>query len=301
MVRFLGLGMAAFGLFGGFLVSAAYAQPSRINPKVIYGEDDRRDLFDSRNDPRFVDWARSTAIVVRRADLEVDSQSNSYRLPMDTFGSMQNLCASEPFLNQPSPGFCSAFLVGSDLLVTAGHCMRSADACSGTSFVFNFGYDYQGRDLSSIDGNDVYHCQAVVAQRLDGGNGQDYAVLKLDRQVVGREPLKLRRTGAVRPGEGVTVIGHPSGLPTKITSGAKVRVNAAEAPYFVANLDTYGGNSGSAVFNTATGEVEGILVRGETDFTYQGACAVSNRCTDSGCRGEDVSKSSTFLRYVPAN
>jgi S1-C subfamily serine protease len=297
MSRILGLGISGIGLLAVMLSS----QLTYAGSKVIYGEDDRRDLYDSRNDPRFVELAKSTAIVVKRTDLELDGPSKSYHLPMDTFGSMQNLCASEPFFDQPSPGFCSGFLVGADLFVTAGHCIRSADLCSGTSFVFNFGYDHQGRDLNAIEEDDVYHCQSIVAQKLEGGTGRDYAVVKLDRPVVGREPVKLRRSGVVRPGEGVTVIGHPSGLPTKITSGAKVRVNAADAPYFVANLDTYGGNSGSAVFNTATGEVEGILVRGETDFVYQGGCAVSNHCAEGACRGEDVSKASTFIQYIPAN
>jgi S1-C subfamily serine protease len=293
MLKILGLGITVVGLLS--------SQLSLAGSRVIYGEDDRRDLFDSRNDPRFLELAKSTAIVVKRADLQVDSQSKSYHLPMDTFGAAQNLCPTEPFFDQPTPGFCSGFLVGDDLFVTAGHCIRTANDCEGTSFVFNFGYDHQGRDLNTIEQDDVYHCQSIVAQKLEGGQGKDYAVVKLDRAVVGREPVKLRRSGALRPGEGVTVIGHPSGLPTKITSSAKVRANASEAPFFVANLDTYGGNSGSAVFNTTTGDVEGILVRGETDFVYRGGCAISNHCTESGCRGEDVSKASTFIQYVPAN
>ncbi|MFN8369647.1 MAG: S46 family peptidase [Bacteriovoracaceae bacterium] len=81
------------------------------------------------------------------------------------------------------------------------------------------------------------------------------------------------------------------GLPTKISDGANVRTNN-NPKYFVANLDTYGGNSGSAVFNTKTGEVEGILVRGENDYVYDSAqgCRVSNKCTNAGCRGEDVTR-----------
>ena len=35
--------------------------------------------------------------------------------------------------------------------------------------------------------------------------------------------------------------------------------------WFMANLDSFEGNSGSAVFNELTGEVEGILVRGKPD------------------------------------
>ena len=42
--------------------------------------------------------------------------------------------------------------------------------------------------------------------------------------------------------------------------------------------------------NETTGEVEGILVRGETDFVYKNSCRVSNVCADDGCRGEDVTR-----------
>ena len=69
--------------------------------------------------------------------------------------------------------------------------------------------------------------------------------------------------------------------------------------YFVANLDTYGGNSGSAVFNTDTGLVEGILVRGENDFVYSNGCRVSNVCPAPGCRGEDVTKISELANLIP--
>ncbi len=71
------------------------------------------------------------------------------------------------------------------------------------------------------------------------------------------------------------VIGHPSGLPTKVADGAQVCTQ--KGTHFSANLDTYGGNSGSAVFNAKTNEVVGILVRGANDYTYD----MGRRCTIS--------------------
>lgn len=49
----------------------------------------------------------------------------------------------------------------------------------------------------------------------------------------------------------------PAGLPQKIAGGAKVR--SIQTGFFVANLETDGGNSGSAVFNLSNGVIEGIL------------------------------------------
>jgi len=268
------------------------------SPRVIYGEDDRRDLFDSHNDPKLIELARSTAILVRKSDLKPEAQQ--FRLPKDTFGVSQGLCESEPFFEQPTPGFCSGFLVGDDLFVTAGHCITDAGMCAGVSMIFDYGYDQQGKDLSTVDADNVYYCKSIVSRAQGSGNGKDYAVVKLDRPVVGREPLKLRREGTISKGDPVTVIGHPSGLPTKITSGAKVRTNDSNLPYFVANIDSYGGNSGSAVFNTSNGEVEGILVRGETDFINRNGCMVSNKCAEGACRGEDVTKADVYARFIPA-
>jgi hypothetical protein len=89
-------------------------------------------------------------------------------------------------------------------------------------------------------------------------------------------------------------------LPLKVAGGAKVRSNSSPG-YFVANLDTYGGNSGSAVFNAQTLKVEGVLVRGETDFNDSGSCTVSNRCSDSSCRGEDVTRIASVIPFIPKN
>jgi S1-C subfamily serine protease len=290
------------GVFRIAVAGCLIALPIKAAPqdRVIYGEDNRLDLFDSGNTPMQLELARSTAIIVRNSNLTRVGASDKFSLPGDTFGASQHLCASEPFFDQPTPGFCSGFLVGEDLFVTAGHCIVDETACKATALVFGYGYDHQGKDLSTVSADDVFHCQSIVGRVQNPGRSDDFAVIKLDRAVVGREPLKIRRTGQIKVGDGVTVIGHPMGLPTKIASGANVRSAAADLPYFVANLDTYGGNSGSAVFNTTTGEVEGILVRGETDLVSNGACNVSKKCADGSCRGEDVTKASIFVQYIPA-
>ena len=71
-----------------------------------------------------------------------------------------------------------------------------------------------------------------------------------------------------------------------------------EKAIFTANLDTYGGNSGSPVFNSETHEVEGILVRGDTDFVPLGKCMVSAVCPTNGCIGEDCTRVSEFLDHL---
>lgn len=276
--------------------SSAARPPAGIHPSVIYGDDNRKDIYDTDN-TLFRTLAESTVALFNRVDVIEDGSRKTAKLVTENFGDAFRLCADEPFRDQPSGAFCSGSLVGDDLVMTAGHCVRGSSACSSVRFVFGFAIRQQGVMPEEVPIEDVFSCQQVVA-REELSNGADYAVIRLDRPVRKYRPLEINRSGDPAPGAPLVVIGHPSGLPTKVSDGARVR-DASPDGYFVANLDTYGGNSGSAVINTETGLAEGILVRGEQDFTWRGSCQVSNRCPDDGCRGEDVTKVSSLARYIP--
>jgi subtilisin-like proprotein convertase family protein/V8-like Glu-specific endopeptidase len=266
-----------------------------IHDKVIYGDDDRKDPYQV-DQVRIRNWADSTVALIKNNSLNLQGNGN-YGVSPTTYGQSMGLCPQEPFFHQTSAAFCSGSLVGEDLVLTAGHCIQNTTDCASTSLVF--GYDAKdGKDPAlEVKGTNVYRCSRVVKQILEGA-GTDFTVIQLDRKVVGHAPLPLRRQGVVSVGDSLTVIGHPSGLPTKIAGGGMVR--SVNDKYFVSNLDTYGGNSGSAVFNTVTGEIEGVLVRGDSDFSSQSGCYVSRRCPADGCRGEDVTRASQIVSYVPA-
>ncbi|MNT21994.1 Trypsin [compost metagenome] len=207
-----------------------------------------------------------------------------------TLENEMRVCSSEPYAQQPAVGNCSGSLVGEDLIATAGHCVGASD-CRGYSVVFGYRMQNSTTAVLSVPESEVYGCKTVVAREYT--NNQDYALVQLDRKVTNHRPLTLAKT-PVGAGDEIYVIGHPSGLPTKIADGARVRSLASG--FFRTNLDTYGGNSGSAVFSAETNEVVGILVRGESDFKYanNNQCRVSNVCAEDGCRGEDV----TNISYI---
>ncbi len=292
MIKFATFSLACWTIL------AAFAHPAlaRTNLEVIYGDDDRKDLFDPDANPEMVDAARSTAALVHREQLQTSS-GNMSRLPTDTFGDAYGLCETEPFREQPNPAFCSGFLVAPDVFVTAGHCITNATDCAGTAMVFGFGYATRGQDVTLVKQSDVFYCKEILDRKQNSETKSDYAVVRLDRAVPGRAPLHFRQEGLLDTGAEVTVIGHPAGLPTKVAGGARVRTSD-NVPFFVANTDTYGGNSGSAVLNGRTGEVEGVLVRGENDFETQGGCMVSKHCASNGCRGEDVTRATEFAPAV---
>ncbi|WP_413613472.1 trypsin-like serine peptidase [Bdellovibrio sp. HCB-110] len=259
-----------------------------ITPKVIYGDDNRVDVYQvERADIR--DVADSTVALIPTRSI-VNNGNGMVKILSSQYGQEMNLCTDEPFFDQPTAANCSGSLVGDDLIATAGHCVSNSD-CSKYAFVFGFKMADAKTAPESVSASEVYNCKEIVAREYT--SAQDYALVRLDRPVRGHRPLTLQQT-PVQPGDAIYVVGHPSGLPTKYADGAGVR--SQQGTYFQANLDTYGGNSGSAVFNARTNEVVGILVRGAADFTYDRArkCTASAKCTDDGCRGEDV----TNISYI---
>lgn len=274
---------------------ASSAFSSGETPTVIYGDDDRLDLYAVQN-VRQKQLADSTVALVKAEHLTLNA--TGYDIESETLGTSMGLCEKERFFTQPNAGFCSGSLVGDDLIITAGHCITGQGDCDATKFLFNYAVTKEGEFPTTAKMENVVGCKEIVARRLEN-SGADFAVIRLDRKISNHMPLRINREENLKVGDSIGVIGHPSGLPTKIAFGDSVVRNVTTPGFFVANLDTYGGNSGSAVFNAKSGLVEGILVRGERDFVYEGGCRVSNQCAVTGCRGEDVTKMSALKEFIP--
>jgi V8-like Glu-specific endopeptidase len=269
---------------------ASFASTTGID--VIYGEDNRKDVFES-TDSALVELSKSTAAMISTEKLK--SIKGDIVISAQTLES-RGICAKERFSKQISAANCSGFLVAPNILVTAGHCIKSESDCASYKWVFDFKVDHSDQGEVQVPKTSVYSCKKIISRSLDQMSKDDYAVIELNKKVLDRRPLAFRKSGKISKGTSLAVIGHPTGLPTKIADGAKVR--SLSTKFFVANLDTYGGNSGSAVFNTQTSEVEGILVRGENDYVPDSelGCQVSNVCANESCRGEDV----TFITNIDA-
>jgi hypothetical protein len=269
--------------------SATLAEVLRDKQKVIYGIDDRRDVFEV-TDSDLLDDADGVVGLFPAAQVN-DNGDGTSTLVTVQFGASHNLCSSERFFDQPLGPNCSGYLVESDVIATAGHCV-TASTLSGIRFVFGFRMIDATTPPVTVSNDDVFSGVALLGrQKID--TGPDWALVRLDRPALNHRVVPIRHAGKIGNTQAVHVIGHPVGLPTKIAGGANVRNNSS-AGFFVANLDTYGGNSGSPVFNATSHEAEGILVRGETDFTNNGSCVVSLVCPSSGCRGEDVTRATVF-------
>lgn len=267
------------------------------NSKVLYGTDDRLDLYQI-SDPTTRALATSTCALMSSSRL-TDNGNGTFDIFTSEFRQFGvQGCTSEPFRTQPTAAYCTGFRVGEKLIATAGHCFNSGDLNS-TRFVFGYVMQDAATPVKTVSASRVYTAVRIVGRQLAGG--LDYAIVEVDREITapGAAILPIRRTGTVPLDQRVGVIGHPAGLPLKIAFGPSTRVKQnGNSGYFEANLDTYGGNSGSPVFNQDTGVVEGILVRGETDYLFKSNCFVSNQLADSA-GAEECSKTTTFMQFIP--
>ncbi len=289
---------------------AVPVEPSEELP-VAYGQDSRTELF-QHPDAKLKEMATSVAVLVHSQ--QVNPSGNSVSLAGNTLNEMSEkgwlvvgvnapMCSSELFTAQPAPGFCTGFLVGEDILVTAGHCLKKVP-CVDTSVVFGFQMDTVN-SLATLSTENVFKCTEVIAQVLPTQDNRhlDYAIIKLDRPA-GRAVLDYATEDVLIAQNNIAVLGHPSGLPMKIASDAFVMSNQADEPFFITNLDTFGSNSGSPVINTTNYQVEGILVRGEIDYVLSedGSCVQVNRCPESGgenCTGENATKMAILADEIP--
>jgi V8-like Glu-specific endopeptidase len=276
------------------LVLGTMTMNAQAGIDVVYGKDTRQDVYATKN-ALHVKLATSTAGMFHVSQFAVTANKNAFNITgAETLARSMNVCHGERFASQPTAASCSGFLVGEDTLITAGHCVIGImptiqQACKNFVWAFDYSMKSAGDDpTKGIKATDIYSCKTVVDAKLDAFN--DYAVIKLDRKVVGRPALKYRTSGKVANSANLVVIGHPSGLPSKISSGGKVLKNEASTQ-FVTSLDTFQGNSGSAVFNAQTGMLEGILVQGKIDYrpsiaSNPGSCLVVNKCDAQGIKCE---------------
>lgn len=269
------------------IAGVLWAPLSFADPSIIYGEDNRIDTYQSTN-PLFQQIAKSTAAQVHQDSIKI--RGNGAELRGKSLGEMFKLCEKERFYHQPFIANCSGFLVAPDIIVSAGHCFESGDMCSKHSWVFDYKVDDEKQRNVTVPASSVYKCKEVLDQKLT--DKLDYAIIRLDRNVTGRQPVKI--ANEIKKGTQVVMIGHPSGLPQKIADNAVIK--SISDTEFKATLDAFQINSGSAVFNAGNGELLGILVRGKVDYrtNRQYKCTEPNTTSDDD-EGEDVASFTQFL------
>jgi V8-like Glu-specific endopeptidase len=264
--------------------------------EVAYGKDNRIET-------RWLKGGRAKNAAAIMALVRVTAIKNNGNgtstLKGPTLQASQGLCPGQRFAAQPTPAFCSGVLLSPNVVATAGHCVGSAAELAQIRFVLDFAMIDAEHARTTLPNGRIYRGKRLLARRLDDATENDYAVVELERAVRDRQPAVLQRTGRIATATPLYVIGHPSGLPAKVAGHATVQGNANPL-YFEANLDTFGGNSGSPVFDARTDRVVGLLVRGADDYvrTAKGCYVVNVLPENAG--DEDVTRGPVFAPYVPA-
>ncbi|MGB0523745.1 MAG: trypsin-like serine peptidase [Flammeovirgaceae bacterium] len=263
--------------------------------KIIYGTDNRRDIGYLQ---AVIHHAKSVGIIVHKHALVKLNKSYSalVTLPFHEYVKATHqypLCQEEVFYDQIRPvtsNNCTGFLVHEQIMATAYHCVYPSDnhdtlpdkPWEDLRVIFDFHAGNKGA-ISTLIHNDtqVYSFKSVIA-----GEGQespaepDWILLKLDRPVHDRPPLPMSNQKPAYKTK-LYIIGHPISLPLKYADDAtSIDYSRTNNPIyrrhcFMAKLDSYGGNSGSPVFNAKTHKVEGILTGGKEDFVIDNSCMLS--------------------------
>lgn len=272
----------------------------QINLDAIYGKDERS-FVDFHSKQKIKELSKSIALIISEDVVEKKFIYSLIHANKLTDKDGVNLCIDEKFATHHSVNSCTGFLIGPDLVASAGHCFLGVDDCASKKIIFDI------KTINEVDkgyfalNNSIYECSEIVKSAFNPDDSQDFAVIRLKKKVSGRKPLVLRSKGEITKDDQVFMIGHPLGLPLVSTGNALVN-DTTNSHFFKATLDSFEGNSGSPVFNSKTFEVEGILVNGQDDFLEDlSKGCYRNQVYDQGTvgapsiLGESVSRISEIL------
>lgn len=269
------------------LVGCANRDPAAGDPpdrrrggrdKIINDFDDREELFENGhmdNDPTPMHNGRSVPAIVHESNL---SRSGS-GWTLQSRGPIDNMCPDERWAQQDRAAWCSAALVGDDLILTALHCVQRGqiDATKFLKVVFGFAVEAGGggQGRRQLGEHEVYGMVGIVDA---GGIAEDWAVVRLDRKVhphfkrlrLSRD--ELRYSTDPQRATPLYMIGYGSGLPVKISRIGYAVAN--QDPAFRFATDGTAGNSGSPIFRADTHEIVGVAYEGPGDFVVDEA----NQC-----------------------
>ena len=190
--------------------------------------------------------------------------------------------------------WCTGTLITDNLLLTAGHCFDQVDdplgwrvpRVNGTNDLIppaeialnmHVDFNYQ-RDANGVLRQELrFGVQALVEYRL---GGLDFAIVRLTGSPADTFGIGVSATGDATEGETVCIIGHPAGMPKRIEAGPISAYSGNQIRYN--DIDTLGGNSGSAIWHPSSGTIVGVHTNGGChDIGYNYGVRISRLLQES--------------------
>ena len=254
---------------------------------IFYGEDDYVEIDQIAKLPSTkVDWltiAKSVAIVINDPGKEGLDLSNAQTMRQRYED--PSLDPNYKYGDQVRVARLTAFLVGPDKIMTAGH--AGYKNLEGSAFLFDFEWDSTNKRLRKAHylESEIYHCKEVLLYRHDESG--DFAICRLDKPVLGRQPLELEvvKNASAIDLKDAKMISAPDGLPLKLTNngqtfGARRSERAPDlalTSFFFHSLDNSGGSSGAPIFDAKTGHVIGVQTGGDDNFLVKDGVAYATK------------------------
>lgn len=232
-----------------------------VSQPAILGNDDRQQWFEAGSLQSVIQ--ASTVMLVPSASL---GSGNEIRT-RTTRSARVGVCPDEAFACEEALGTCSGTLIDGHTVVTAGHCfsslasIRAGGSCNGTAVVFNWRMESGDRRAEVLRNRDVYYCHEVLAAHYRADtNEPDFAIFTIKRDRNGRAatpvgaPYRPVAISTTRRSSGnILTVGHPSGIPVKVSPGSISRFSGAIGEIrFASNADLFPGNSGGGTFFGST-------------------------------------------------
>jgi len=252
--------------------------PSFSASKSIYGDNSMQEYYQVPEQLKRL--ADSSVAFVSKKDLYFDPAANVYRAKYSaSLSEVSYVDASEDFSSQTKLSGCSGAYLGKGLVMTAGHCVYAdpKDPKHFENFFMVFGWkqDQAGVFAQEFPPDSVYSISKVQVHAHEGpiddvNAYRDFALVSMDREPAGRQPLPLELEQTPKTGQKVFTIGYPLGLAVKINNPDHAQVYAVGKNVFQSNIDAFGGNSGGPAFDSATNKIIGIVVTARgADYSYE--------------------------------
>lgn len=167
--------------------------------------------------------------------------------------------------------------------MTAGHCvcdkttsqLKPKHELDKVRVVFRYHKDEQHRDKTAFNQEDVYKIREVLFHSFYHSNANDknpdwaqvpdWALIKLDRAVVGIQPIQIDFLPTIR--SSIYTIGCPKGTAVKCAGIGYSTIKKISSNRIESDTDTFAGNSGSPLIDRATHKAIAIHTRGHQNYT----------------------------------